>query len=158
MGFTKITIEPYLAEYLRGKYATEIDEPVIIPDNTDLYHLIWSLMAIRRKNEDPADANLHIALPKRRIGKDPRYHNYLSPRSAKLIEDEIKRMFNRELHTVLEDNDANVRPVNNIDVVYRFMNDYMIESITDGALLKNFYRYRENIRKKKYRRKYTKRS
>ena len=115
-------------------------------------------MAIRRKNEDPADANLHIALPKRRIGKDPRYHNYLSPRSAKLIEDEIKRMFNRELHTVLEDNDANGRPVNNIDVVYRFMNDYMIESITDGALLKNFYRYRENIRKKKYRRKYTKRS
>ena len=36
---TSIMITPYLAEYLRGKYNNGADEPIRIPDNTDLYHV-----------------------------------------------------------------------------------------------------------------------
>ena len=42
---TSIMITPYLAEYLRGKYNNGADEPIRIPDNTDLYHVIWTLMS-----------------------------------------------------------------------------------------------------------------
>lgn len=157
MNATSIKIEPYLAEYIQGKYGEGTTEPVKIPDNTDLYHAIWGLMTLRKGNEDPGDANLTIALPFRKVGKDPRYHNYLSPRSSKIIENVIKQMFDRDLHIVMEENDHKGRPMNNIDVAYGFLQDYGIESITDGALLKNFYRYRENIRKKQCRRKYAKR-
>ena len=157
MQSTSIKIEPYLAEYIKGKYGECIDEPIKIPDNTDLYHTVWSLMTLRKGNQDPDDANLTIFLPFRKVGKDPRYHNYLSNRSAKIIENTIKKMFDRDLHIAMEENDQKGRPLNNIDVAYGFLQDYAIESITDGALLKNFYRYRENIRRKQCRRKYDKR-
>ena len=69
---TSISITPYLAEYLRGKYNNGSDEPFRIPDNTDLYHVIWTLMSRRHQNQSPIDdGNLTIILPERRIGKDP---------------------------------------------------------------------------------------
>ena len=69
---TSISITPYLAEYLRGKYNNGADEPFRIPDNTDLYHVIWTLMSRRHQNQSPIDdGNLTIILPERRIGKDP---------------------------------------------------------------------------------------
>ena len=93
---TSITITDYLAEYLRGKYNNGAEEPLRIPDNTDLYHVIWSYMTRRPKNMNPIDdGNLTIILPDRRVGKDPAYYNYLSSRAAKAIDTEICRMFNQ---------------------------------------------------------------
>ena len=93
---TSIQIEPYLAEYLRGKFNNGSDEPFRIPDNTDLYHIIWTLMSKRRSDQSPVDnGNLTFILPERRIGKDPLVYNYLSSRAARIIEIEIRRMFNR---------------------------------------------------------------
>lgn len=67
---TSINIEPYLAEYIRGKYNNGCEEAFRIPDNTDLYHTIWTLMAKRQKNQSPVDSgNLTFILPERRIGK-----------------------------------------------------------------------------------------
>lgn len=58
---TSISITPYLAEYLRGKYNNGADEPFRIPDNTDLYHVIWTLMSRRHQNQSPIDdGNLTI--------------------------------------------------------------------------------------------------
>ena len=154
---TSISITPYLAEYLRGKYNNGADEPFRIPDNTDLYHVIWTLMSRRHQNQSPIDdGNLTIILPERRIGKDPEIYNYLSPRSAKIIETEIRRMFNRELHTAMDENDLNGHELNNLDIVHNFLCAYCIDSISEDALLKNFYRWRENIRKRKKRREYKK--
>jgi hypothetical protein len=154
---TSITITPYLAEYLRGKYNNGANEPFRIPDNTDLYHVIWSLMARRHQNQSPVDeGNLTLILPERRIGKDPQVYNYLSPRSVKIIENEVRRMFNRELHTAMDENDQNGHELNNIDIVHNFLCAYCIDSITEDALLKNFYRWRDNIRKRKKRREYKK--
>ena len=44
----------------------------------------------------------------------------------------------------------------NLDVVHHFLCSYCIDSISEDALLKNFYRWRENIRKRKTRREYKK--
>lgn len=154
---TSITIEPYLAEYLRGKYNNGSDEPFHIPDETDLYHSIWTLMVKRQRNQSPVDnGNLTFILPERRIGKDPKVYNYLSPRSVNLIEMEVRRMFNRELHIMMDENDMTGHELTNIDVVHNFLCSYGIESITEDALLKNFYRWRDNIRKRKVRREYKK--
>lgn len=154
---TSIFIEPYLAEYLYGKYNNGCTEEFRIPDNTDLYHTIWTLMSKRQKNQSPVDeGNLTIILPERRIGKDPKVFNYLSPYSVKIIEKDIRRMFNRELHSALDENYANGHLENNLDVVHHFMRSYCIDSISEDALLKNFYRWRENLRKRKKRREYKK--
>lgn len=154
---TSIYIEPYLAEYLRGKFNNGAKEAFRIPDNTDLYHTIWTLMMPRPKDHSPVDVgNLAFALPSRRIGKDPNVYNYLSPRAAKVIEREVRRMFNRELHLAMDDNDQNGRTLKQVDVVHTLLCAYGIESITEDALLKNFYRWRENLRKRSKRRDYKK--
>ena len=150
---TSIIIQPYLAEYIYGKYNNGATEAVKIPDSSDLYHIIWEYMQKRPKEVSPVDeGNLIICLPERRIGKNPLVYNYLSKRATKGIEKFIKNMFNQELHDTLMDNDKRGHLFDNIDVVYRFLNLYAIESITADALLKNFYRYRESLRQKKKRR------
>ncbi|RGN43840.1 MULTISPECIES: hypothetical protein [unclassified Bacteroides] len=155
---TKINVTPYLAEYIKSKFNCLSDEPLKIPDAEDLYHVIWKLMVKRPDGISPIDTgNLAIILPERRVGKDPMYYNYLSPRSQNIIEKYISRHFNNELHQMLEENEQNGRPLNNIDVVHQFMCVYNIDSITEDALLKNYYRWRDLVRRKDRRREYKRR-
>lgn len=152
---TSISITPYLAEYLIGKYNNGADEPIRIPDTSDLYHAIWQLMTRRPAGLSPIDAgNLTIILPERRVGKDPMVYNYLSERSIKMIEIHIKRMFNYDLHTALLENREIGSPLTNLDVVHRFLCEYGITTLSEDALLKNYYRYRENLRKRAKHREY----
>lgn len=154
---TKFSIAQYLSEYLSGKYNNGASGAFRIPDNTDLYHTLWTLMAKRQRNQSPIDeGNVSIILPDRRLGKDPKVYNYISPRSAKLIEKSVKYMFDNELHIVMNENHLKGHLLDNRDVVYRFLRSYGIESISDDALLKNFYRYRDAIRKREMRRDYKK--
>lgn len=155
---TEINITPFLAEYVLGKYNNGALEPVTIPQNTDLYHVIWDLMAKRPAGASPVDrGNLSIILPDRRVGKDPQHYNYIAPAGAKIIENKIRSMFNAELHASLLENDQNGHELDNIDVVHQFICMYCIESISEDALIKNYYRWRENMRKRKARRDYKKR-
>ena len=149
---TKITITPYLAEYIIGKYNHCNKGEVRIPDSSDLYHIIWEYMSRRPDNVPVFESgNLEIALPDRRAGKDPAVYNYLSLRAVKGIELHIKNMFNQELHSELMDNDRRGHFLDNIDVVHKFLCTYGIESISEDALLKNYYRYREALRQRKKR-------
>ena len=149
---TKITITPYLAEYIIGKYNHCNKGEVRIPDSSDLYHIIWEYMSRRPDNVPVLESgNLEIALPDRRAGKDPAVYNYLSVRAVKGIELHIKNMFNQELHAELMDKDRRGHFLDNIDVVHKFLCTYGIESISEDALLKNYYRYREALRQRKKR-------
>ena len=65
-------------------------------------------------------------------------------------------MFNRELHTAMDEKDLNVQKKNKHKNKHKFLCAYCIDSISEDALLKNFYRWRENIRKRKKRREYKK--
>ena len=152
-----IKIEPYLAEYVIGKYGIQKNVAVNIPYNTDLYHCIWENMSRQRTNQSvPEDGNLRIQLPCRKPGdgvawKDPAYYNHLSLIASKAIEYQIRRMFNFELHRILLENEEFGRQRRNLDVIYDFIHTYQLKSISSDALLKNYYRFRNRLRPKKTR-------
>ena len=118
---TTINITPYLAEYLLGKYASGSNDPINIPDNSDLYHVIWNYMSRRPSNMPHTDGNIVLALPNRREGKNPEVYNYLSARAVTYIELAIRREFNEELHATLLDNDQRGHLFDNNAVVYQFL-------------------------------------
>lgn len=159
MVTTKINIKSHLAEYLNGKFPykneTSDEESVRFPDKVDLYHTIWNLLEKRPVNCPVDKGNCSIALPSRREGKDPRYYNYLGERSVKIIERKAETFFFAELHDLLDEN-KHRHGITYLDTVHEFMRMYNIESITPDALLKDYYRWREVVRKKKYRRRYKK--
>lgn len=158
MVTTRIHIKSHLAEYLIGKYFDRDKQCVCLPDHLDLYHTIWDLL-VKRPDNCPVDpeGNITLGLPDRRIGKDPAYYNYLGERSIRLIEKRVEILFFGELHLELDYNKKEFGTPYQ-DVVHKFKCKYHIDSITDDALIKDFYRYREIIRQKKKRRKYTKKS
>ena len=148
-----VRIEPYLAEYIQKKLEIEHETGgVKIPYTTDLYYVVWNLMAKPDANSvGQEDCNLTIYLPSRRScmdghpGKDPAYYNYLSQRAAKKIEEHIRLLFNFEFHRIMMENEELGRPKRNQDVVEEFIRTYHLKSISSDALLKNFYRYRQRL-------------
>ena len=154
---TSITIKQYLAEYLYTKFQPEDNCNYIrIPETDDLYDLLWHLMAKRPLNISPVDrGNITIALPHRRAGKNPEYYNYISQRSAHIFEKRVKQLFSLELHQFLDNNVISGYRYTHQDMVNLFMCKYGLESITEDALLKNYYRWRDYTRKKE-KRKYRK--
>ncbi len=157
MVSTKITIESYLAEYIRGKYGHMEHEPVTFPDSIDLYCMIYDLLQKRPEGKSPIDeGNLCFNLPSRKVGKRSEIYNYLSIRAQKIIEKKIKTMFDNELHERFEENYRDGHRMDNIEIAFGFMTMYGLESISEDALLKNYYRWRDKCRKKSHRRKYQK--
>lgn len=154
----EIRIEPYLAEYISAKYGIDTETGGIrIPFSTDLYFCVWEQMSRQRANQpDIVDSNLRIHLPFRKAGstspwKDPACYNYISVSASKEIENQIRRMFNFELHRVLLENEEFGRKRRNLDVIYDFIRTYQLKSISSDALLKNYYRFRNRLRPKKIR-------
>lgn len=154
-----INIEPYLAEYISKKYEIEPKTGgVKIPYTTDLYFVVWNLMAKPNgRTVGQQEGNLKIHLPMRRSseelspGKNPAYYNYLSAASAKIIEQHIRLMFNYEFHRLMMENEEFGRPKKNQEVVLEFMRTYQLKSISMDALLKNFHRFRQRLYPKKAR-------
>jgi len=161
MNTTKITIKQHLAEYCIGKWGEDFTQPVHFPPKTDLYITIYDLLQKRPCNYHQDIGNLEIVLPNRLNGdsegfrKNPACYNFLSEKSCLIIQKRISAIFWNELHQLLIDKKKDEDQ--NYDItVYFFINQYRIESITSDALLKNFYRWRENSRKRevrKYKRK-----
>jgi len=154
MVTTSIHIKPHLAQYIIGKYGCGDGKPVRFPDNLDLYHTIWDLMDKRPDNNPVDGGNLAIVLPKREAGKNPHTYNYISDRSRGIIERKIEIAMRAELHELL-DEQKHRHGVQYIDTVHAFKLKYCITGISDDGLLKEHYRWREKIRKKKEKRKYT---
>jgi hypothetical protein len=155
---TKITIRPHLAEYLYGKYNNGDNKSAIMfPTTDDIYHLIWQLMRKRPVNLSPVDeGNVIIALDERRQGKDPNVYNYLDKDSQEIIDLKIEALFFLELHCRLDEN-LRYGILTSQQVIHQFMCDYDIDSISEDALTKNNYRWRDKVRKRTVRRKYSKR-
>jgi hypothetical protein len=152
---TKISVKEHLAEYLHGKYNHCEPGPVRFPDNEDIYHTLFDLTERRPLNCPVDRGNLELVLPDRRIGKSPETYNYLGERSTVIIEKKIETRFWAELHDLLDENKHRYN-ILYIETVSYFMRKYAIHSISEDALLKNYYRWRNNIRQKRNRRSYTK--
>lgn len=155
METVKISIKAHLEEYLKGKYNACKNIPVVLPDNSDLYHTIFDLMEKKPANVDETKGSLEISLPDRSIGKDPAWYNYLGERSQRIIERKIELMFWADLHDMIDHN-KHMHGVEYAETVYSFMIKYDIQSITEDAVLKNYYRWREKVRRRDKKRAYNK--
>ncbi|MGM9817188.1 MAG: hypothetical protein ACI304_09080 [Lepagella sp.] len=152
----KISVDPYIAEYVNGKFYDPDKDVVRFPSNLDIYVLIFDLLQ-KRPISCPIDAgNLEFALPDRRCGKDPAYWNWLSGRSQKIINDKLRLMMWAELHDFMDEN-KHIKGIQFKESVYVFMRRYGINAITEDALLKNYQRWRDKQRRRT-KRKYEKKS
>lgn len=156
MVTTKITMKPHLAEYLTNKYPVykkdaqgkDVFQYVQLPDELDLYHTIWNLLETMPKNGTvDLSGNVVLALPNRRAGKDPESYNYLGQRSIKLIEKRTEVLFFSELRVRLDDG-KQLYGEEYSELAHEFLNEYKIESISHDALIKDFYRWRNNFRRR----------
>lgn len=155
MVTTKIEIKKHLAEYVHGKYNACMPGPVFLPDREDLYHVVYDLLEKRPVSCLPDSGNLELGIPDRRIGKSPDTYNYLGARSCRIISQKIEVLFWAELHSLIDEN-KHLYGIQYIETVAYFMRKYGIQSITEDALLKNYYRWRDKVRKKSKRRGYAK--
>lgn len=150
MMTVKTTVEPHVAEYIRGKFYDREARVVRFPPTLDIYILIYDLLQ-KRPATNPVDSgNLEFALPERREGKDPLTYNYLSGRAQKILSDKLRLMMWAELHDLMDEN-KHINGIQFKESVFLFMRKYNIESITEDALLKNYQRWRDKQRRKKKR-------
>lgn len=152
---TKIEIKPHLAEYLKGKFNEGEDGPIKIPDSFDLYSLLYDLMDVRPQGKSLDSGNVELILPCRSRGKSPKKFNYFSVTSVEIIGKKVATMMWADLHDLLEHN-KHVEGIMYNDTVHIFINKHSINSITEDALLKNYYRWRDKVRKKREKRRYSK--
>lgn len=147
----KIAIEPYVAEYIRGKYYDEEAECVIFPPGLDIYIQIYDLLQKRPASASIDTGNLEFGLPDRRDanrggGKNPETYNYLSQRSARMLGEKMRLMMWAEVHDFFDEN-KHAHGIQFKDSAYQFLTKYCIESISDDGLLKNYRRWRDKCRR-----------
>lgn len=153
---TKVQIEPYLAEYLRGKYWDMNLECVRFPPGSDIYVTIYDLISKRPVGIGMDKGNIELAIPDRREaifsgGKSPQQYNYISARAAKILERRIRTMMWAEVHDMMDDNKHN----HGIDYTVSacmFLSRYNISSIQEDGILKHYQRWRNKIRPKRAKR------
>lgn len=156
----KIDVAPCVAEYIRGKYYDAGVGAVRFPSQLDIYVLLYDLLQRRPADAGIDSGNLELALPDRREGnvaggKSPEQYNYLSARAAKRLGDKMRVMMWAELHGMMDEN-KHIHGILFKDTVFEFLCRYGIESISEDALLKNYQRWRDKMRrrsKRGYRRK-----
>jgi hypothetical protein len=160
---TKVDIRQHICEYAIGKFGENYENPIDIPDRYDLYHTLWDLLSPRPSDHQIDKGNLEIFIPCRKvqeysgekIGKNPERFNYLSARAAKIIDIKIETMLFAELHDLLDEN-KHRKGIEYQETVHIFVCKYQISSISEDALLKNYYRWRKKIKRMKDTRPYTK--
>lgn len=156
MVTVRISIKKHLSEYLIGKFNNCEEGAVTFPDSYDIYHTLFDLVQKRPSNCVPHECgNLEIVLPERREGKDPAYYNYLSERAQKIIERRIEVKMWAELHDLIDEN-KHLYGIEYSESIFSFMIKYDIHSISEDALMKNYYRWRDRVRKKTIKRMYNK--
>lgn len=142
-----IQADAAVAEYINGKYHDAAVGAVRFPAGHDIYIMLHDLMA-KRPADRPIDrGNIRIALPSRREGKDPATYNWFSERSQRILNAKMRQMMWAELHDMMDEN-KHVHGLRFKDTVYMFMQLYGIESVSEDALIKNYQRWRDKMRRR----------
>ena len=145
-----VDIIPYVAEYISGKYYDASVGGVRFPPGSDIYHLIYDLLAKRPYGVKPATGNLRLALPDRRMankagGKSPEQYNYISAAGQRILERKMRLLFWAEVHDLMDEN-KHLHGINYKDTAWDFLHRYGIRSISDDGILKNYQRWRLKTR------------
>lgn len=158
MIFASFNIKPYLAEYLTALFGESEPIPhVRFPRSEYLYHVTFGLMTLRPAGVPPEKGNITVRLPRKRLGKNPLHHNYISPESEKKIEAIARRLFFAHLHNFVDEQAVNHgEPI--CDSVEIFLKIHQIETVNLESLTKSYYRWREKVRGRIKKRKYNRRN
>lgn len=138
----KITLRPFLAEYLQIKYSWPVRDVVRIPSDSDLYFVLLDLLSRRPPSAPPDRGNCTIVLPNRSYGKRPEQFNYLSCRAQLRLQSYVTVMYWAEFHRYVE-MQVHVRGHQLHEAVYFWLDMYHIESLSHDAHVKNFQRWRQ---------------
>ena len=161
MVTTFITINTAMAEYAKAVFAVPGKSYIKVPHTYQLYHVIANNMIKPAKNcVVPNSGNLEIALTAQSGGKCPQVNNYISQRTTTLVDQLITSMFWAHLHHFVDEYRSRVKREDTKsvfyikDCVYMFLQQYNITAITEGALVKNYYRWtcanRRQLNKRDY--------
>lgn len=138
----------YLCEYVRALYADFSDERAVrFPPSSDLSQLLLSAMCRRRQGGGPVPPDfvpLSVVLP---TGGGKRAVTFccLSADGQRLIVRRLRSMLWAELHGWLDDC-LHRRGWTLQESVRLFCLRWGITTLSEGALLKNYYRWRQRVR------------
>lgn len=150
-----INVKEYLAEYARSKFSVDGESYIQFQDSDYMYHVVYNLMSKRPDNVPLDSGNIEIALPHCSRGKDPETYNYICKSGQSIIEKKLTRLFFAQMHDFIDEQVHDFgQPIN--ESVFLFMSNYNIDSISEDALVKSYYRWRAKIRKRIKKRKYEK--
>lgn len=153
----KVTVPEVIRQFVEGKYGGFTSGAVRLPDGSDLYHVLYDLLE-RRPCDQPVDrGNLELQLPNRAYGKRMQTFNYLSQRSQHILSRHFEVKMWAEFHDYV-DEQKHLHGVNYADAVHTFMCRYGIDSLSEDAFVKNYYRWREKVRGRSEKRRYRKKA
>lgn len=147
---TRISLPAHLAEYLYGKYGNSKDTAIRLPDECDLYHLIYDLLRKRPESAPVDRGNVELYLPSPReshhlYGKPVETYNYISERQCHHRQEGER---DDEARRSRPDRREQARVWHRVRELRLFLpTKYGIESITPEALLKDYQRWKQKLRK-----------
>ena len=152
-----ISLDPFLQEMLRGIY-DNYNKVFSFPNGDDLIVRLRNLL--RPLPEDYAsmdfkDRAFEIEIPAS-PSRDPFYYRYLSKTAMKVFEKKVKefaRMVFHERMTELRNDGYEYK-----DSIDLFMDEFQISPDHTDRITKDYYRWRSNLRVKKYRKNTTKKA
>ncbi len=139
-----IPIKTHLANFMKVRYKNCMEDGVIrLSPRSQLYQVLLELTEKMPKNASGRQVgNLTLALPCPDIGKSPKTHNYLSDKSIRILEKEIKnemlRVFVREVDRKRYKEGIAVEKT-----IYQFIKEYNLVGVTEEALKRFYYRLKE---------------
>ena len=144
MEKVRIELKSHLEEYAIAKFPV-VDDAVVIPSSMDIYFVLLDLLQKKGKGIEVCNDGIYFAIRNTGIGKDPRVYKYLSRHGRMLFETRLEVMFWIDFHDVM---DREVirggKPC--LEAAQIFVEKFRINSITEDALIKHYYRWRCNNR------------
>lgn len=141
---TRITLKAHLVEWLRAKFNAGSNSPIRLNPTSDLCNMLWDLT--RKRPVNAVDrGNCELVLPCRREGKRPEWYNYIPLESARKFERMVEAQMWAEIHLYI-DEACHIHGVGYMTAISRYMGKYGIESISEDALQKHYYRWRKKVR------------
>lgn len=142
---TKICVKNYIEQYITSLYGS----PAQFPDDSDIYHTLYDLIVRRPSNARNIEVgNLIIKLPFRSLGKRPETYNYLSRKSRMLVAQKLSLYFWADVHDYLL-SQKHKCGIPYITSAVEFLEDHNITTISEDALIKNFYRWQKKNRNRR---------
>ncbi len=147
----KIRLDPFLQEFLKGHFHQK-DAIFEFPKGHDLLvRLEWYLSKppkdlVPKEDQHPWD--FYISIPNMEH-KDPFYYHYISETKNKMLQNRIREYFRDIFH---EEISLGIKKgFYKNEIIYQLMDEWGINTDYEDRLIKEYQRYLNNERRRRYR-------